>query len=251
MNQDLMSVIEIKKERAFVSSLVVAEQFEKEHKNVLRDIEALEIDDKFRQLNFELTSYVDIQNKERKSYKITRDGFMLLVMGFTGNKAMKMKVAFIEAFNRMENAIRQQIKNAADEQWKIARATGKSIRSYETDIIQRFVAYATDQGSESAKMYYANITKMEYKALGLIDLLDHPTSHRRDILNCVQIGHLMTAESIAAKAIQKGMDAKLPYKQIYVLAKEEVMRFVDLVGTTSIGETPLQSLGVEKRPQLN
>ena len=87
------------------TSRKVAEYFEKEHKNVIRDIEnildggALKIE---LSSMFILSSYKSVQNKELKEYLLTFDGFSLLVMGFTGAKAMKFKLAYIKAFNEMK-----------------------------------------------------------------------------------------------------------------------------------------------------
>ena len=103
------------KEVPAVTSLQVAESFEKEHKNVLRDIEAIlpQVPENFRKLNFELSEYT-IQNPltggtlPKPMYLLTKDAFTLLTMGYSGGKAMAFKVAYIARFNEME----EQIKNA-------------------------------------------------------------------------------------------------------------------------------------------
>jgi Rha family phage regulatory protein len=102
-----------------VSSMQVAENFEKDHKNILRDIEEL----KKGWLKIEQTpqephnierffiesTYVHPQNKQTyKCYELTRDGFSLLVMGFTGKKALEWKLKYIEAFNLMEQKLKEQ-----------------------------------------------------------------------------------------------------------------------------------------------
>lgn len=87
------------------TSLKVAEHFRKQHKNVLRDIENLEIPEEFRQLNFEPSSYINEQGKEQPCFEMTKDGFIFLVMGFTGKDAAKWKIAYINEFNRMEQAL--------------------------------------------------------------------------------------------------------------------------------------------------
>lgn len=66
----------------------------------------LTINREFAARNFFLTEYTDTQGKRQKQYILTRDGFTLLAMGFTGAKAMQFKVAYINAFNRMEQLIR-------------------------------------------------------------------------------------------------------------------------------------------------
>lgn len=89
------------------NSRTVAEVFEKEHKNVLASIDEL-IDRKpeLRGLTFQPTSVaVPMPNnatREVRAFEMNRDGFTLLAMGFTGVKALDWKLAYIEAFNRME-----------------------------------------------------------------------------------------------------------------------------------------------------
>ena len=95
------------------TSRAVAEQFGKNHKEVLRAIENTitqlkETDEgkAFNERNFAPISLRDAMNREKPAYLLTRDGFTLLAMGFTGSKAVQFKVAYINAFNRMERLIR-------------------------------------------------------------------------------------------------------------------------------------------------
>jgi Rha family phage regulatory protein len=89
--------------KAMTTSLKVAEVFGKEHKHVMRDIEALECSADFRKSNFGLSSY-SVPNNRRPypMYLMTRDGFTFLAMGFNGKRAAQFKEKYIEAFNRME-----------------------------------------------------------------------------------------------------------------------------------------------------
>ena len=90
--------------RPATTSLDVAKFFGKRHGNVVRDVYQL-IDntpETFSRLSFELASYLDEQAKNRPMFIIYRDGFTLLAMGYTGPEAMRFKLAYIEAFNRME-----------------------------------------------------------------------------------------------------------------------------------------------------
>ncbi len=84
------------------SSLQVAEHFGKRHGDVIRAIRNLDTPDEFSRRNFASAKYLDEQGKPRDSYHITRDGFALLAMGFTGKEAMRWKLAYIAAFNAME-----------------------------------------------------------------------------------------------------------------------------------------------------
>lgn len=99
------------KDTARVDSLFVADFFEKEHKNVLRDIAKITdsksgLSKEFARLNFEQTSYTDGWNRKQKAYAMTRDGFTMLVMGYTGQKAMRFKELYIKRFNEMEQFIK-------------------------------------------------------------------------------------------------------------------------------------------------
>lgn len=91
-----------------VSSRKVAEDFGKEHKNIIRDIEGKveEIGSKLSASYFIPSSYKDSMNRVKTEYLLTRDGFSLLVMGFTGAKALQWKLKYIEAFNKMEEALK-------------------------------------------------------------------------------------------------------------------------------------------------
>ena len=90
--------------RPAVTSREVSRYFNKRHDAVLRDIAAITSNcpASFSAHNFVGASYLDEQAKNRPMYIIHRDGFMLLVMGYTGKKALALKLAYIEAFNRME-----------------------------------------------------------------------------------------------------------------------------------------------------
>ena len=95
--------------QAVTTSLVLAEAFGKEHKNVIRVIET-----KIRELKIEQSSkmffkgeYINSQNKQQPMYYLNRDGFTFIAMGFTGRKADEFKLKYIDAFNRMEEQIKQ------------------------------------------------------------------------------------------------------------------------------------------------
>ena len=95
--------------KAVVSSRDIARVFEKEHRRVLQDIRTIAENDPVWGLhNFVHSSYTNEQNKSQPEYLITRDGFTLLVMGYTGEKAMRFKKAYIAAFNEMERRLAPQ-----------------------------------------------------------------------------------------------------------------------------------------------
>lgn len=86
----------------------VARDFEKEHRNITRGIESLLKNEHTPEDCFIESTYIHPVNRQRyKEYLINKDGFTLLVMGFTGNEAMKFKVNYMNAFNEMEKQLNQ------------------------------------------------------------------------------------------------------------------------------------------------
>ena len=125
---DARSLLEASDDKILVSSLDVAYHFDKLHYNVLRSLEALECSSEFRALNFEVSSYSTPQNKQMPMFRMTRDGFSMLVMSFTGAKAAFWRERYIQAFNLMEAELRKQAILKAE-----TRGRSKTIRVSATD----------------------------------------------------------------------------------------------------------------------
>jgi Rha family phage regulatory protein len=213
-----------------VDSVLVAKKFGKGHRDVLRALNNLECSAEFKLRNFAQDTYV-VRNTEYPMYNMTRDGFTFLCMSFTGKEAAKWKEAYINAFNSMEKALAK--KDDAVE-WKQARLQIKQVRRNFTDAVAEFVKYATEQGSKSASMYFCNITKMEYAALELVEKGQKIPDSFRDTLDIMDICFLQTAEQIARAALINGMERKLPYKEIYLLAKEKVYQYAETISFARI-----------------
>jgi Rha family phage regulatory protein len=103
------AIVTIDQNHAMTTSLVIAEKFEKQHKNVLRDIENIIKkcpDKEFVRLNFEPSKYQVTAGKnsirEENMYNLTRQGFTMVAMGLTGDKAFLWKIAFLNTFDKME-----------------------------------------------------------------------------------------------------------------------------------------------------
>lgn len=105
---DLSQAVFVQNQQIKTNSLKVAEAFGRRHTNVLRAIETLECAKSFNALNFELVEYTDAKGESRPMYEMTKDGWMFLVMGFTGEKAAQIKIAFINAFNAMATLLQNQ-----------------------------------------------------------------------------------------------------------------------------------------------
>ena len=90
-----------------VSSLSISDHFKKRHADVINSVRkiTLECPPEFSERNFSLAEFMDEQGKPRPMYQLSRDGFTLVAMGFTGKRALEWKVRYIEAFNAMERAL--------------------------------------------------------------------------------------------------------------------------------------------------
>lgn len=102
----MTNLVEVNNEQVVTTSLVVAETFGKQHKNVIQSIENLTAENSAVKNMFEKTTYKNERNREYPMYFINRDGFTLLAMGFNGKEALEFKLKYIEAFNKMEEYIK-------------------------------------------------------------------------------------------------------------------------------------------------
>ena len=142
-----------KEEKIIVSSLDIAETFGKEHKHVLEDIRKIESTistAEFSALFYEDT-YKAGNGKKNPMYLMNKDGFTLLVMGYTGSKAMKFKLDYIKQFN----AMREMLLNKS-----LEREKGIAVRQALTKALQ--------QSKEDERMHghaYSNYTNCIYKLL--------------------------------------------------------------------------------------
>lgn len=167
--------------QAVTTSLVLAEVFEKQHKNVIQAIEAkiepAENQARYKRMFYE-GIYIDKKGEQRKMYYLNRDGFTFIAMGFTGRKADEFKLKYIDAFNKMEEQIKSEslqlvTANADDLKranllYKIANltsdeelkeqslkssyelVTGKSIRQKKTDY-QKLYEAVTERYGDSVE----------------------------------------------------------------------------------------------------
>lgn len=99
------ALVTISENKATTTSLIIAETFDKQHKDVLRSIANLECSKEFTERNFAPSAYKDASGRMLPMFNISRDGFSFVAMGFTGKKAAVFKENFIAAFNAMEQAL--------------------------------------------------------------------------------------------------------------------------------------------------
>lgn len=181
MNRPLPMITE-QNGRPVTTSRAVAEQFGKRHTEVIRaiqnTIEALQGSEggkEFSQRNFASAEYVDAQGKPRPSYILTRDGFTLLAMGFTGATALQFKIAYIDAFNRMEQIIKSGTNAAAllhiEERLAALESAAESGAGEVTDTVAASFLKALQSSLDSGESYIRRRKEEERRGqlLGFIE----------------------------------------------------------------------------------
>lgn len=211
-------LVYLKNDEAVCDSLQVAEKFGKEHRNVLRAIDDL----LETLLKIEQPSKLFIASKRKaddgqyhRMYLMNRDGFSLLVMGFTGKNALEWKLQYIRAFNQMENFIREK----STQMWIETRKAGKFTRKAETDTIQKLVEYAKEQGSSHAEKLYMTYSKLANKMAGI---------NKRDEATVTQLNNLSLMENIILHEVDLGILKGKPYKEIYKDCRKRLEAVKDL-----------------------
>ena len=208
--------------QAVTTSVIVAKVFGKRHKDVLKAIANLVSDlesEGVSRRSFAPRDYTDERGKTYSMYEMDRDGYSLLAMGFNGRKALRFKTQYIDAFNKMERALLHR-ENLS---WQDQRTGNKIGRRAETDTLARFVEYATAQGSQSARLYFMNVTKMTNQALYLVR--QAAPQALRDTIDAMELAFLTTAEYLVKQEFEEGMAAGLPYKAIYQRVKDRVTAY--------------------------
>ena len=184
---------------AVTTSRNVAEVFGKEHKNVLADIRnAIETnpDKEFSRLNFQPSEFTTERGKTYQEYLLTRDGTMLLIMGYTGPKAMALKTAYIKRFNEMEQALR----NGAQVQHQVGYSPRELLDAAE--LIYQSAGLEGNQLTLALDKANTALTGKSVLALGGVQLIA-PTQER--LLNPTELGKPL---GLSPRAVNSRLQAK-------------------------------------------
>ena len=228
----MKNLVVLKNKQATTTSLIVSEYFGKRHERVMRDIENLKlklgehksVSTKDKVL-FNEISIINSQNKKQTIYQMDRDGIMVLVMGFTGDKALKVKLQFIEAFNLMEEYIKKnelEKLNKANHEWLLSRSDGKLTRRAETDVIAIKIWYARSQGSKSPDKYYMQYSNLVNSLVGI-------GSGKRDVIDIKTLNTIAFLEDLISTTILKEMEKGTYYKEIYKECKHVCGNFIQYI----------------------
>lgn len=214
------------REQAVVSSRTIAENFGKQHQHVTQAIENLISENSLVKKMFFKSYYETDRGRAYKEYLMNRDGFSLLVMGFTGEKALDWKLKYIKAFNAMESFIKER----QSSEWLMTRKQGKLIRRNETDTLANLIEYAESQGSRNMrKQGYTIYSKLVNSLVGI-------EAGTRDQVPFKTLSTIMFLEDMILHTIDEEMSSGAHYKEIYKKCKangEQIMRFAYLPQLTA------------------
>jgi len=227
-----MKLVEKRRGQVLTTSRIIAEVFDKEHKHVIRDIENLiKQTASVRQSPnlgsakmFIKTSYqAEKGGRSYPMYLLNRDGFSLLVMSFTGEKAMEFKLKFIAEFNRMEQALKSE--------WQRLRRTGiDEGRKPLTDAIQQFNLrdFADGDKNPLARQRYGALTvKSQTNIFGI-------PKGGRDTATGKELAMLYLGEETMKNALNKAYALGVDYKQAEQIALRSAKQILLLIN----GEIP-------------
>ncbi|MGL4221089.1 MAG: Rha family transcriptional regulator [Shewanella sp.] len=197
-------IISLSHGQPITTSLKVAEAFGKRHDNVLRKLESLECSKEFNALNFEAVEYVDPKGEKRPAYEMTKDGFIFVVMGFTGKQAAAIKEAYIKAFNEMADKL--YVKPA----------------SLASDLILR---NTVTRLAESSKIPFQTLYGMIHRKFGVSRIEDMNVDQISDavgfLMDSVIEGELMPKETLPApQPVHDYHNAKVSYWHLRTFVNE-------------------------------
>lgn len=204
-----------------VDSRKVAEEFGREHKNVLQTLDELLADGTISRLECKPSKYRK-RGKEYRRYELNEAGFLKAMPFIGGRKSRQGQKRLIDEFMRLRRLLERQSKERETLAYQVARISGKDSRVILTDAIQLFIEYARTQGSQSADKYFCIITKAAYQAV--VQIEPHATQVR-ELMTPIQLKTLELAELTSAQALTEGMNNQQPYKVIYQAVKAALQRF--------------------------
>jgi len=241
----MVDIVEIVNDEPRCGTFLISKGFERDHFKILRLIEKhknrfLRLENK-RLSKSLITKRIPQTKSGRPVDEIMLNEQQAIFLGTlfrNTERVLDFKEKLASDFVKQRNIIASLIQQRKDPDWQNVRKDGKIVYRQKTDVIKRFVEYATNQGSKNAKMYYSNFAKMENSALFFFE---QKYKNLRDVMTIKQLMQVSTADDVIEKALQEGMEQNLNYKECYKLAKGRIIAFAKIIGKSPVAEIAYNS----------
>lgn len=203
--------------KIFTTSWIISENLNIQHESVIRLIKEYS--------NIEELSRLQIGELSTKGRPIKiflleeLEAIILVSLMKNSPDVIVFKVNLAKAFIKYRNLAQQLLAQQKDAEWIVKRSETKVMRRECTDIIQKFIVYAKEQGSKSAEKYYMNFSRMELSGLFIIE---QRFPNTRDVMSIRQLNLIEMADEAIAISLQDSMNKNIPYKECYQIAKERI-----------------------------
>jgi phage regulator Rha-like protein len=228
------NIVTIHNNEGRAGTFLIAQGFNRRHEHVVRLVKRYRKE--FEEINHLKWQKIKTKGRDLEECLLDEDQFLFLGTLFKNNdQVVKFKLRLVQEFKKCRRQLEQALNQKNDPTWNQLRLTSKTLRLFETDIIQRFITYAKEQGGtpDGCNMYYSNFTKMTN---GLLFICEGKFKNIRDVLTPEQLMTVGAAEQIIGKAIEDGMKNKMFYKDIYKDVKSKVLAFAELTGQSKVIE---------------
>ena len=223
MKKDLDSLVVLRKNELFTTTIQIAEWTDNQHKNVM------ELLRKYSYLEDLTTFQTDkLSTKGRPidfAYLTELQASLLLTLMKNSEKVIKFKVALTREFFKQRKLLQSLAIQRANAEWMVKRQETKVMRKELTDTIQQFIEYARSQGSKSADKYYMNFSRMELTGLFIIEQR-YPNA--RDVMSVRQLNLIEMADEAIAVSLKDSMESGIHYKECYQIAKDKISLLVKI-----------------------
>lgn len=227
----MKDLVVLNKKVPVVDSIDMALGFDVQHRSIYRLIVEYQKELKsFGKVRLEITPSDKGQNRKHALLTEEQATFVATLLRNTA-KSVEFKKHLVKEFYRVKKTLNALLYQQSSPDWINVRKDGKCVYFQKTDVIKEFIDYAIANGSKSAKMYYVNFSKMENKAMFIFE---QKYPNMREVLTIHQLMQVATADQIIEKAIKEGMDNKMYYKDIFKLAKDRIVKYVEIIGKSPI-----------------
>lgn len=226
------SLVVIHEGEGRASTVLIAEGFKRRHDQVKRLI--VRYRKKFEEISPLKGDIRRAKTKKFEEFLLDEDQFLFLGTLFKNNpQVIDFKLLIIKDYRRCRKQLARALNQKHDPQYNQTRLTNKTLRFYETDAIQKFIAYSKKQGGtpKGCDMYYSNFTKMTNT---LLFICEGTFKNLRNVLTPEQLMTIGAAEQIIGKTIKNNMENGIFYKDIYKNVKKKVELFAELHGKSEV-----------------